>query len=111
MLLGIVLWLALAGAALVGIGALLGGSVMVAFRSWRLAGLIVFGAGLLGAIGAVVLLVLLALVTTGTLKYVGSEAWIIFPLAGFAALGFPALVLGLSATWLRRWRARRAAAV
>jgi hypothetical protein len=110
MLLGIAIWLALATAAMVGIGAVLGGSLMVALRSWRVAGLVVFGAGLVGAVGASVVLILLALFTSGTLRYMGSEAWIIFPLAGFAALGFPALVLSGTLNWLARRRACRASA-
>ena len=83
---------------------------MLALRSWRTAGLFVFAAGLAGAVGAVVFLALLSLVTSGTLKYVGSEAWLIFPLAGLAILGLPTAFIAITTVLLGRRRARRVTA-
>lgn len=106
MLAALAIWFVLAIAAFVGIATLLGGSVMLALRSWRIAGIVVISTGLVGAGAALAALAVLSLITSGTLKYTASEAWLVVSLAGFAVAGFPSGLMSTAVVVLNRRRHR-----
>jgi len=110
MLLGILLWLLLATGAVVGVVTLFGGILALARRTWRTTALAVLGGGLVGAVVGVTVLVASSLFINGSLKHVGTEAWVIFPLAGFASVAFPVTLLAIAVSLLSRRRARPGAA-
>ncbi len=110
MILGVLLWLLLAAGAVVGVVTLFGGLVALARRTWRTAAIAVLGGGLVGALGGLTVLVASSLIINGSLKYVGTEAWVILPLAGFASVSLPVTLVAIAARVLGRVRARRGAA-
>ena len=111
MVLALGLWFALAFAAAVGTLVLVWGILFTLFRTWRAYGILVLALGTLGATAGVATLVLMALMTTRTLRYVGTEAWLVFGGAGFGFLAAPTAAVGFLPALVARRRVRSASAV
>jgi hypothetical protein len=88
MLLGF-LALALVASALLGAAMLIAGFALVLTRTWRSAGMLVLGAGALGASLSVLALFVVRLLLGSSPA--GFEAWLLFGAAGFGLAGFFAL--------------------
>ena len=111
MVLGLVVFLILAGSAVLGVLMLLIGAGLSASRRWRRAGVIALSAGLCGSLLSV--LGLLAL-TLSMGSRASTETWVLFAAAGFGwgalvALGFYVLasLLGHPNRWVDRKRNAR----
>ena len=106
-------FLALAASALLGALILIAGFVLVLTRTWRLAGMLVLCAGVLGAVLGVLALFVIRLLLGSSPASL--EAWLLFGAAGFGLAGFCALaaftivfLLGRPTRWADRRRGAHA---